>query len=372
MKLKLFILLLLGLTVQAQTPADKATSEGLFAEMETSKGKILLELTYDKTPVTVANFVTLAEGTNSHVTDPKLKGKPFYDGLKFHRVISDFMIQGGDPAGNGSGGPGYRFKDEITDLKHDAGGILSMANSGPATNGSQFFITHKPTPWLDGKHTVFGNVISGMDVVNAIAQNDLIKRVTIIRKGSAAQKFDAVSVLNNYFVAQAEEIRRQQAEQDAKKLQIEQAVKSKAANLASLKSKATKTKTGLQFSFLEKGKGAKPAAGSKIYVSYAGYLSDGTLFDSNIEAVAEQFGKLDQRRAAQKGYQPFEFEAGRKDGLIAGFIEALELMSYGDRLIAFIPSKLAYGERGAGNGLIPPNADIIFEVQILENPPSSK
>jgi len=193
-------------TTTAAKPQTNNANEGVFAEIETSKGKIVIALEYKKTPVTVANFVSLAEGTNTEVKDEKLKGKPFYNGLKFHRVIADFMIQGGDPAGNGSGGPGYAFKDEIVaDLKHNSGGILSMANSGPKTNGSQFFITHKETPWLDGKHTVFGHVTSGMDVVNAIKQDDLINKITIVRKGADAKKFDAAKIFTDYMANKANE-----------------------------------------------------------------------------------------------------------------------------------------------------------------------
>ena len=167
--------------------------EGLFADLSTSKGEIVLKLEMDKTPVTVANFVSLAEGKNNKVSD-EFKGKKYYDGLVFHRVISDFMIQGGDPTATGSGGPGYQFDDEFTDLKHNESGILSMANAGPGTNGSQFFITHKKTPWLDGKHTVFGKVIEGQSVVDSIVQNDTIFKVKIIRKGSNAKNFDANKV----------------------------------------------------------------------------------------------------------------------------------------------------------------------------------
>ncbi len=165
--------------------------DGMYAEMTTSKGVIILQLEFEKTPLTVANFVGLAEGSIENTA--KKAGEPFYDSLKFHRVIKDFMIQGGDPLGNGSGGPGYKFKDEIVpELKHTGPGIFSMANAGPKTNGSQFFITHKATPWLDGKHTVFGHVIQGQDVVDAIVQGDIIVSVKIIRKGKPANIFDAL------------------------------------------------------------------------------------------------------------------------------------------------------------------------------------
>jgi peptidylprolyl isomerase len=169
--------------------------DGLYAEIETSRGTIVVELEYKKTPITVANFITLAEGKNPFVTED-FKGKPFYNELQFHRVIADFMIQTGDPLGNGSGDAGYKFIDEFTDLKHDKPGILSMANSGPKTNSSQFFITHLETPWLDGKHSVFGHVVQGMEVVNAITQGDMMKSITIIRKGEAVKKFDAVKVFS--------------------------------------------------------------------------------------------------------------------------------------------------------------------------------
>ena len=162
----------------------------MYAKINTTKGEILIKLEYEKTPLTVANFVGLAEGTLKN--NKKELGTPYYNGLKFHRVIADFMVQGGCPDGNGTGDPGYKFADEFhPDLKHDKGGILSMANSGPATNGSQFFITHKETSWLDGKHSVFGHVVEGMDVVNAITQDDIINSVTIVREGAAAKAFDA-------------------------------------------------------------------------------------------------------------------------------------------------------------------------------------
>lgn len=190
------LFLFLGSILQSCQPADsedlKGLKDGVYAKIVTAKGDILLVLEHEKTPLTVANFVGLAEGKISN--DKKDDGVPYYDGLSFHRVIGDFMIQGGCPSGNGTGDPGYKFKDEfVEELKHDKPGILSMANSGPATNGSQFFITHVPTPHLDGRHTVFGHVMKGMSVVNAIAIGDIMEKVVILRKGDSANSFDAVA-----------------------------------------------------------------------------------------------------------------------------------------------------------------------------------
>ena len=186
------------LTFAMTTPshaADAKLADGLYAEFNTSKGKILIQLEFEQTPLTVVNFVGLAEGTKNYSKDggpAKSQGKPFYDGLTFHRVIPNFMVQGGDPMGSGRGGPGYRFKDETRpELKHAGPGILSMANAGPASNGSQFFITHVATPWLDGKHTVFGHVVEGLEVVNKIAMGDKIETLKIVRVGEKAKAFKA-------------------------------------------------------------------------------------------------------------------------------------------------------------------------------------
>ncbi len=342
---------------------DQNLPDGMYAEVETSKGKIVLQLEYEKTPVTVANFVALAEGKNSMVNE-KYSGKPFYDGLKFHRVIADFMIQGGDPDGNGSGGPGYKFKDEIVpDLKHTGPGILSMANAGPGTNGSQFFITHKATPWLDGRHTVFGHVVTGQDVVNAIAQDDVIKKVTIIRKGAKAKKFDAAKIFKDH-------VQNQVAEQKANEAKYAKVKADKVASFAQAKASGTKTESGLVYNIIQKGSGKKPVAGSTVYVNYAGYFEDGNLFDSSYADVNKAYGKWDANRAAQNGYQPFPFQAGKKDGLIPGFLEGLEKMNIGDKALLFIPSNLGYGAQGAG-GVIPPNTNLVFELELLEVMPNA-
>ena len=412
MKFKILFLLFLGMvnvhsqTVKKSVPAKKpvttvkataktpvkptvktpATIEGIFATIATNKGDIVLELEYKKAPVTVANFIALAEGKNTFVTQENLKEKPFFDGLKFHRVIKDFMIQGGDPSGNGSGGPGYAFKDEFTDLKHDKPGILSMANSGPTTNGSQFFITHKATPWLDGKHTVFGHVTEGMSIVNAIVQNDVVTKITIVRKGALAQKFDAPKVFADYFNNKSEDQKKQDlvnAENKAKQAAIEAEAKkaytekygpviaAKKAYFTATKATATTTPSGLTYKITEKGTGVKPTNGTQFYFHYAGYFEDGTLFDSSYETVSKSYGKFDANRAAQNGYQAFPFEAGKKDGMIPGFIEGLENMAFGDKAVVFIPSNLAYGERGAGS-VIPPNTTLVFELEMLEKQPAPK
>ena len=408
MKFKILFLLFVGmLNVHSQTtkktvpvkkpvttvkaavkPVVKAPAviEGIFATIATNKGDIVLELEYKKTPVTVANFIALAEGKNTFVADAKLKGKPFFDGLKFHRVIKDFMIQGGDPSGNGSGGPGYAFKDEFTDLKHNKPGMLSMANSGPTTNGSQFFITHKETPWLDGKHTVFGHVTAGMNVVNSIAANDVITKITIVRKGVLAKNFDAPKVFSDYFNNKSEDQKKQDAinaenkakqaaiEAEAKKAYTEKygpVVAAKKAYLAATKATATITPSGLAYKITQKGTGVKPANGTTFYFHYAGYFEDGTLFDSSYEEVSKSYGKFDANRAAQNGYQAFPFEAGKKEGMIPGFIEGLDNMSFGDKAVVFIPSNLAYGERGAGS-VIPPNTTLVFELEMMEKQPAPK
>jgi len=370
--------------------AQDKKQDGIFAEINTTKGTIVVELAFKKTPITVANFISLAEGKNTQVKEA-LKGKPFYDGLKFHRVIPQFMIQGGCPDGNGSGDPGYKFVDELSDLAHEGAGILSMANSGPGTNGSQFFITHKETPWLDGKHTVFGKVISGQDVVDAIVQNDVINTITIIKVGKEAKKFKAEKIFKAYFSNKEEndklqaekneatkkalaeiaaEKQRKQAElEDQKRKELEAklvTVKAeKVASLQKLKATSTKTASGLQYVITKKGDGKKPVEGTDIYIHYAGYFEDGALFDSSYEEISKLYGKFDQNRASQNGYAPFPFKFGNKGGLIPGFLEGVNMMNFGDKVTLFIPSNLGYGENGAG-GVIPPNANLIFELEVLE------
>ena len=342
--------------------------DGLYAEIKTSKGDIIVQLEFEKTPVTVANFVSLAEGKNTFVAE-QFKGKPFYNGLKFHRVIPNFMIQGGDPLGNGSGDTGYKFKDEFTDMTFDKGGVLAMANSGPGTNSSQFFITHVATDWLDGKHTIFGHVVeNGMEIVNKIEQNDVIIAINIVRNGEAAKKFDDVKVFNDYFRTESENQKKQAQINDQKKKEYEEKYKDvlskKVAYFTQIKASATKLPSGLSYTIVKPGTGKKPADGSTIFIDYAGFFEDGNLFDSSNGDVAKLFGKYDPMRAAQNGYSPLPFQAGRKEGMIPGFIEGLSKLSLGDKAVLFIPANLGYGEAGAGNGIIPPNSNLIFEVEL--------
>ena len=307
--------------------------EGLFAQIITSKGDIVIQLEFEKTPGTVGNFVGLSLGKIKNSISPL--GDPYYDGLKFHRVINDFMIQGGCPIGTGTGDPGYKFDDEFhSDLKHDKAGVLSMANAGPGTNGSQFFITHKETPWLNNKHTVFGNVVDGMEVVNSISQDDKIVSVKIIPVGDKANSFDAVKGFENFNKQKVDRIK----EQKAKELKL----------INDLSKGFSKTKTGLLYKFEEDNQSEKPETGKKVKVHYKGMLLDGTVFDSSY-----------------KRNQPYEFTLGIGQ-VIKGWDEGISLLGVGDKASFIIPSDLAYGESGAG-GVIPPNATLVFEVELISS-----
>ncbi len=339
-------------------------SEGLYADIETAKGDILLQLEYEHTPVTVANFVSLAEGTNTHVSK-EFKGKLFYDGLTFHRVVKDFVIQGGDPRGNGSGDPGYKFESEfpVDDegnlmFSHNGAGILSMANSGPDTNGSQFFITHNEINHLDGRHTVFGHVITGQEVVDSIAEGDIINHVEIIRVGKEAKSFDAAAEFDNYYKSIEEEKQKLAEELNKKKEDLLKFIEENEVNAIVLPS-------GLKVISIKKGGGEKPAIGSKVMVNYAGYFTTGDLFDSNIKEVEELHGKFNPRKDQGGGYSPIPMVCGPNAPLIPGFREGLQQMNIGDKVLLIIPSHLAYGEKGAGN-VIPPNTDLLFEMEIIE------
>jgi peptidyl-prolyl cis-trans isomerase A (cyclophilin A) len=305
---------------------------GIYAKFNSDKGSILVKLTHDLTPGTVGNFVALAEGNLENKA--RSQGKPFYDGLKFHRVIPDFMVQGGCPKGTGTGDPGYKFDDEFhPTLKHDKLGVLSMANSGPGTNGSQFFITHIATPWLDNKHTVFGNVIEGQDVVDAIAQEDILESVEIVRVGEEAQSWNAVEAFRVF------EGSRAKRETDEKK-QAEEAMEKLAAGFE-------KTESGLRYQFIQRGTGKKAEAGKTVALHYEGSLETGKVFDSSYPRK-----------------KPIEFKLGQ-GMVIAGWDEGIALLQVGDKARFVIPSFLGYGSAGAG-GAIPPNATLIFDVELMD------
>ena len=288
--------------------------------------------------------------------------------------MKDFMIQGGDPEGTGRGNPGYRFIDEFNDsLVHDDKGILSMANSGPTTNGSQFFITHKPTPWLDGKHTVFGNVVEGMDVLDSIANVPVgagnkpvepvkMNTVEIIRNGKEARKFDAVQIMTDYFAGEEERLAKIEREKAEKLAAAEKLKTEMAAEFAAQKETLEALPSGLKVMVLNEGEGEKPKLGQKVKVMYAGYLADGTLFQSNYEEVDRNYGVFDWNKEQAGGYMPVPMDYTTDSQLVAGFKEGLLTMKVGDKLRLFIPSHLGWGEQGGGP--IPPNADVVFDVEI--------
>ena len=351
----------------SQKKAYKDLGDGLFADIETTKGHIVVKLNYKEVPTTVANFVTLAEGKNNFVK-VEYKGKPFYNGTIFHRVIDGFMIQGGDPTGTGMGDPGYRFEDEfVPSLRHNKKGILSMANSGPNTNGSQFFITQVPTPHLDGRHTVFGETVKGEEVIDAIAKaprngqdrpnEDIkIKNITIVANGKDAEKFDAIKVFDSYFKSVAE--REKEKEERVKR--------ASAKFLEEIKVQEPQAKvlpSGVKIFTINNGEGKQPKQTEFAMVNYAGYLRNGALFDSNIKEVEESYGKYQAMREQQNGYQPIPFPYTPSAQLIPGFKEALLTMKVGDKIRVFIPATLGYGEAGAGD-VIPPNSDLIFDIEI--------
>ena len=348
MKLKFILFFLLNSILFSCNNQYNELEDGVYAEINTSLGKMLIQLNYKETPVTVANFIALSKGTHPDVKQD-FKEKKFYNGLIFHRVMDKFMIQGGCPLGNGSGNPGYTFDDEINpNLKHDKPGILSMANSGPATNGSQFFITEVPTPWLDGKHTVFGQVISGIEIQDKISnvktaianrpENDvIINSINIIKIGESAKNFDEVSVWIN------EEPKLQKRRIEIEKTKREELTK----QLEKLSKGYTTTASGLKYKILVSTKNKKAVNGNNVKVHYTGKLMDGNIFDSSL------------RRNL-----PFEFKIG-EGRVIKGWEEALKILKVGEKASFIIPSNLAYGPRGAG-GVIPPNATLIFEIELLE------
>jgi peptidyl-prolyl cis-trans isomerase A (cyclophilin A) len=346
------LLSLFSLGIFNASIAQMDLPDGLYAQFNTTKGTIICQLEFKKTPMTVANFVGLTEG-NLNIMDSIHKNKPYYNGLKFHRVIKDFMIQGGCPLGNGTGDPGYKFYDEIVpELRHDKAGILSMANSGPATNGSQFFITHKETPWLDGKHTVFGHVIKGQDVVNSIEQGDQMISVEIIRVGKEAQDWKASNTFMEVYKKIGNEERIKQEllvkiaamSEDQYRSYMFDEVKKNFSN-------AQQNASGLVYIIENQGENTKPISGSRMTVHYRGTLrADGKQFDSSYDRL-----------------QPMEFEY-KVRRMIPGFEEGLGMLGKGGKAKLIIPYYQAYGKNGHP-GVIPPYSDLVFDVEVLDIQP---
>ena len=356
--------------------------DGLFAEFATTKDTMVVQLFYKKVPLTVANFVALAEGTHPQLAD-SLKGKPYYNGTVFHRVIDQFMIQGGDPTATGMGGPGYKFGDEFDEtLKHDKPGVLSMANSGPATNGSQFFITEVPTPHLDNRHTVFGQVVKGLEVQDSISnvavapgsnkplEDVEILAINIIRQGFGARGFDAAKTWEKELPLLEEKrlkkIEEAKKEAERQKKIAEEKMEAAAAEilpvLEDYKSKATATDSGLLTYMITEGNGEKPALGSVVKLYYEGYFTDGKLFSTNVKDIDLKCGTYNEQKEQRGLYNqmPMKFSADAQ--MIPGFKEGVLAMTKGQKSFFYLPSHLAYGENGRGP--IKPNSDLIFIVEL--------
>lgn len=375
------IFLLSTLSCQNKYPE---LGNGLFAEFATTKDTIIVELFYEKTPLTVANFVGLAEGTHPKLAD-SLQGIPFYNGTIFHRVINEFMIQGGDPSGTGMGKPGFTFGDEFDEtLKHDKPGVLSMANSGPATNGSQFFITEVPTPWLDNKHSIFGQVVKGQEVVDSISNVQVmpgsnkpledirILSLNIIRQGFGAKRFNAAKTWNREFPLLEEKrlkkIEEAKQEAERQKKIAEEKMETAAAEilpvLEDYKSKATTSDSGLLSYTIKEGTGEKPKQGQSVKLYYQGYFTDGKLFGTNVKDIDIKCGTYDEKKEQRGFYNLLPMQISADAQMIPGFKEGVFNMKKGDKTFLYLPSHLAYGE--AGRGPIAPNSDLIFIIEMVD------
>ena len=375
------IFLLSTLSCQNKYPE---LGNGLFAEFATTKDTIIVELFYEKTPLTVANFVGLAEGTHPKLAD-SVQGIPFYNGTIFHRVINEFMIQGGDPSGTGMGKPGFTFGDEFDEtLKHDKPGVLSMANSGPATNGSQFFITEVPTPWLDNKHSIFGQVVKGQEVVDSISNVQVmpgsnkpledirILSLNIIRQGFGAKRFNAAKTWNREFPLLEEKrlkkIEEAKQEAERQKKIAEEKMETAAAEilpvLEDYKSKATTSDSGLLSYTIKEGTGEKPKQGQSVKLYYQGYFTDGKLFGTNVKDIDIKCGTYDEKKEQRGFYNLMPMQISADAQMIPGFKEGVFNMKKGDKTFLYLPSHLAYGE--AGRGPIAPNSDLIFIIEMVD------
>lgn len=340
-----FILLTLIITSMSCKDEYPNLDDGLYAKFKTNYGEFITKLYYKKAPMTVGNFVSLAEGNNPKIEE-KYQGKKFYDSLTFHRVMDGFMIQGGDPLGTGVGDPGYKFPDEFhPDLSQDTIGALSMANGGPNTNGSQFFITLTPQGRLDNRHAVFGQIVNGQDIVDSIGKVDvdlgnkpkedvIINTIEIIRKGKEAKNFEAIVAFEKG-IADFEEAQ----------IKKQEAINNK---INSLYDNLIETESGLKYVITqENSSGELPKSGDNVSVHYEGRLIDGTVFDSSY-----------------KRGEPITFPLGQRR-VIPGWDEGISLLKTGEKATLVIPPNLGYGARGAG-GVIPPNAYLVFDVELVD------
>ncbi|SHI33208.1 peptidylprolyl isomerase [Algibacter luteus] len=362
------ILALLFIFLTACEEKRKDLEDGIYAEFVTNKGNMMAKLTYEKTPVTVANFVSLAEGTNTLVKDP-YKKKAYFNGTIFHRIIENSIIQGGDPTGKGPGNPGYKFKDEFhPDLKHDKKGILSMANYGPKTNGSQFFITDVPRPKLDNKHSVFGELVTGFDVLDSISavktdKNDrplkevVIKEVNILRIGKSAQKFNAPKIFENHFIEE-------QRLEKQKKAKAEALLKATFKRFENQKTKAKTLDSGLYYYVSKQGEGEKLHENAQALVHYTVYTENGEFIKTSKLELAKALNVVDKNGTETKKYQPIIADIGPDAQMIPGFKEGLQQLHVGDQATLFIPYHLGFGE--AGGNTVPGKTNIIFEVEVLK------
>lgn len=390
MKLVVFTLLL-SITSCGQEKYPNL-EDGLYAEIVTNKGTMVAKLFYDQAPVTVANFVALAEGTHPNVAD-SLKGKPFYNGLTFHRVMDKFMIQGGDILGTGAGGPGYTFGDEFSpELRHDKPGILSMGNRGVNTNGSQFFVTEVPTPWLDGFdangnlkncadprvgcHNVFGELVMGLEVQDTISNVEvnksnnkplepvIIQEIIIISKGEEASTFDAAVVYAEKSLELEEKLEKIKAEAEQKaKESAEKAAQTFIENNADLPGPVKEFDSGLIMIYINESNGTKPSSSDRVLMNYAGFFEDGRIFDTSWADVAKENNVYNEQRDQQGGYKPIEDAYNETARVVPGFREAMLNMNIGDKVRIFIPSYLGWGAQGSGP--IPPNANVIFDMELV-------
>ncbi|MAW94578.1 MULTISPECIES: peptidylprolyl isomerase [unclassified Leeuwenhoekiella] len=385
-KAKLFVFLIALTFIACSGDQYPELKDGLYARVKTNKGTMIIELFYDKAPATVANFVSLAEGTNP-LADSIYKKKAYYDGLTFHRILKEFMIQGGDPEGTGMGGPGYKFHDEFNpELKHDTIGLISMANSGYGTNGSQFFITLAPSPHLDAYneagelrncenpkiscHSIFGKVVEGYDVLQKIANVEMlnpatgkpkvpvkIEEVEIIRNGKEARFFDAPKVFTRE-IDEKEKLRKKAEEEARKRKEV------KRQEFEKFRKEADSLPSGLTYVITKSGSETKPKRSQRVRVNYAGYFADGELFDTNIKEIADSWEK--QTRPQPDMYEPVKIPYGPEAEMISGFKEGIQQLNYGDKAVLFIPYYLGYGERGYR--IIPPRTNLVFEIELLEDP----